>query len=166
MKKLLLIALVIALGCTVQAGEFDQTKGNVRVVLLSIERGRTFLPVRRHPKIQPGAPFVRITYMLECFGEQPIETNDLGDINFWYDGKRYPLAKREGAQFKCSTRESLSRHALSPFELSSKVQPERQFGFEVLVFGEPPDLDKAELRIKAGFNGETYDFRFMDVPLK
>lgn len=168
MKTILSMLVVILICFNTKATTVEQTQGDVRVILIAIEQGKTFLPFGAQDQVQSGDSYVRVTYLIECLGEDTIKRTNGGSVSLWVAGDRKSIAvSSTGHEISDSSVSKLgSTQGFYPFVLPAKLTVNRTYVEQSLFFGKLPSVEKAEVRINAGFNDKTYDFHFMDIPLK
>ncbi|MBT3373974.1 MAG: hypothetical protein HOJ57_15745 [Lentisphaerae bacterium] len=166
--KWLISALLVAWTCSnVRAQTYEQTQGEVKVILVSVQKGRTFLPTSADsPDHPPGDSYVRVTYLMECLGDAPIRKTNSGGDTLWDGGKKLDLLGGNlpaRDSFMITDFGGISE--FSEFVLPKGLVKGRTKVMRTLIFGSMPHLATIEIRIKTGFNDATHEFRFVGVPV-
>lgn len=163
----LMLSLLIGMSISFSAGAttFDQTHGDIRVILVSVQKGRTFLPLSGESPSPPvGSPYVRVTYLVQWLGEGPIRKARVGDNTLLHAGKELTLRSNHPA-VTTYTREVFSFSELSEFMRPSGLVAAQTDVRRTLLFGKMPEVDRIEVILRAGFNDDMHEFRFTGVPV-
>jgi len=153
--------------------EREQTKGDIRVVLLKVERATFFVTNGiRNPlpgKFYP-VPMVGVTYLVEALGDEPIKN--------WKDDQSYDgvmIGNRKvnddasmpenliGGLFVISY--PISRYGAEPIKLPKAAKDERRSVEEQYFRAVPLKSGTMQIKIKAGINDKTETFVFDNIPL-
>ena len=178
-----LSAMVLILACVAGAlpkvkplvpYEREQTKGNVRVVLLKVERATIFCTDGiRDP--QPGksypVPTVGVIYLVEALGNEPIKNwnNNESDENLIIGNQKVRndssmpenlIAGGGGGVYG-----SMTRYANGPVELPKGLNDRRVSVQEIHERAVPLKSNTMRVTLNVGFNDERQTFVFDNIPL-
>jgi len=150
----------------------EQIKGNVRVVLLRVDRTTVFTDVgfqeTRSQKIH-AIPGVGVAYAVELLGDEPVK-----HWNTVSDGK---LVSINGKSIADTMPENLSGGGLKStleyehynwgaLKKPAVTNPKRTHVIEVWERGVRVPTGKIDLRITTGFNDHKEEFVFENVPVE
>jgi hypothetical protein len=149
----------------------DATKGEVRLVLMSVSQSKVFLNERdlaeKHPVWKAGkqgVPAFTITFLIEASGDGPVRSKVLQRLEILRSGEPVRLLDRGGIY-----QEWFDYHAFPDFLGFSKpkvTDPTRAFVMRFTRFGAIPDLNSFSLRIHAGFGDNIHEFNFESIELE
>jgi hypothetical protein len=153
--------------------EREQTRGNVRVVLLKIERATIFTsqnvqgagPDKSYP-----VPMIGVTYLIEALGSEPIK-----HWNGYSTGEEISIGGHKISDNALMPENLIpgSDGITSPAsgygnrlgELPKSFDKKRSSVEELYVRAEPFQTGVTQLKIQAGFNDHPETFIFDNVPL-
>ena len=150
----------------------EQIQGNVRVVLLTVDRTTVFTDVgfqeTNTQKIH-AVPGLSVVYAVELLGDEPVK-NWVGVT----DGK---LVSLNGKKFDATRSESLTgggHNTSNEYEhyhwgilkKPTVTNPKRTHVIEVWERGLRIPSGKVDLRFTTGFNDHKQEFVFKDVPVE
>jgi hypothetical protein len=155
--------------------EREQTKGNVRVVLLKIERATIFTsqnvrdaaPDKSYP-----VPVIGITYLVEALGNEPIK-----NWNVYSTGEEITIGGHKISEFDAAlmpenlipggqgTTSPASGYGNRLGELPKSFDKKRSSVEELYVPSGSSQTGMTHLQLKAGFNDHPETFIFDNVPL-
>jgi hypothetical protein len=153
--------------------EREQTKGNVRVVLLKVERTTVFTSLNvqnaESGKSYP-VPMLGITYLVEALGDEPFKHFNVysygGEISIngqKVDDEAFRPQNLNGGSDGINSPPSAYGNRLG--ELPKSFDEKRSWIEEFYMRSEPPHEGIAQLKITAGFNDHPETFIFENVPL-
>ncbi len=141
-----------------------QTRGNVRITLLSIARGTTFEPTAAQPLLKVGGskatPQLRLVYLVECLGEGPVLMMNFGELKI-ADAEGQPVPIGPAAKAMMLPIDETTRKLCPLPELKS---PDRA-KIRIHTFSNVSPVGPIDITIRAGFNDVVESFHFAGVPL-
>jgi hypothetical protein len=153
--------------------EREQTKENVRIVLLKVERSTVFTS-QNVQNAEPGKPYpvpmIGITYLVEALGDEPFKHFNVysygGEISI--DGKKvddnaFRPQNLNGGGDGINSLPSVYGNRLG--ELPKSFDEKRSWIETVYVRTEPPHGAITQLKITTGFNDHPQTFIFDNVPM-
>ena len=168
MKQTLFVFVACMFSATLAAPGHVRTEGNIRIHLVSVERGRTLLPMKNN--IDPGTEFLAVTYIVEYRASNPISLANCGGLSLWSGGKQIEMGIRS-LSGELSHRDIDSRFNLKDLmmlyqnlDLSMIKDISKADLRRSVIFGQLPEVEKLDIKIEAGFNNEVHSFVFTDTP--
>lgn len=143
--------------------ECTRTKGNVRVILVKVERATVFTAENvqdaKPGKVYPVAT-MGITYLVEALGNEPIKnwnvtTDEIAIGNHLVGSEAMPANITPGSSSSIGPTETRPR----------RLSADRCYVEEAHIRCGSVPPGAATLTLKAGFNDETETFVFENVPL-
>jgi hypothetical protein len=168
----LLGALAIA-GCTADTIEgpavtCEQTRGNVRCVLMSVGQTTVFANNPSQAAAgghKNGVPCFTATYLIEYLGDKPFREAALRKFQVSAAGKSLPLLdNRRGSYHKAFTYENFPQFL--DFPKPGVANPARALIFQHVEFDALPNLRPFDLAIAAGFDDDVPEFKFGPLRLQ
>jgi hypothetical protein len=171
-----LVTCVAALSPTVKPispFEREQTKGNVRVVLLKVERSTIFTSegIRKpeQGKVYP-VPTFGITYLVEALGDEPIKNWNADETDEDYvlgnrkvlDDSTLPENLIPGSH---GANHPPSLFANGPMALPKLTNAKRAVVKEIFLRAPPTPAGALRLKLKVGLNDKTEKFSFDGIPV-
>jgi hypothetical protein len=154
--------------------EREQTKGNVRVVLLKIERATIFTsqnvrdaaPDKSYP-----VPVIGVTYLIEALGNEPIKNwyQDTSDNDILIGSHKIQddanLPENIIGSAGSGVFRSLSTYKNGPEELPKSFNEKRASVEEIHVRAVSIQSGTMRLQLKVGFNDHPETFIFDKIPV-
>lgn len=152
--------------------EREQTKENVRVVLLKVERSIVFTS-QNVQNAEPGkfypVPMIGITYLVEALGDEPIKSwNTYSDNDISIGGHKISdnaLMPENLIPGNDGVTSPASAYGNRLGELPKSFDKKRSSVEEIYVRAEPSQAGMMRLQLKAGFNDHPETFIFDNVPM-
>ena len=151
--------------------EREQTKGNIRVVLLKIERATVFTSQNirdAEPDKSYPVPMIGFTYLVEILGNEPITNRNTygygadGDISVGGHGVLTPENLIPGSAGSFMSAENSLKGSE---ELPKSFDKKRSWMEEIYVRAESSQSGLMRLKIQAGFNNRPEIFTFDNIPV-
>jgi hypothetical protein len=153
--------------------EREQTIGNVRVVLLKIERATIFTsqnvrdaaPDKSYP-----VPMIGVTYLIEALGNEPIKNwlMNESDEDISIGGHKVldaTIMPENLISGSSGVLGSPSTYANGPEELPKSFNKKRSSVEEIHLRAEPSQTGMMHLQLKVGFNDHPETFIFDNIPV-
>jgi hypothetical protein len=144
--------------------EHEQTKGNIRVVLLKTERVTIFnsdgITNAEKGKVYP-VPYCGVTFLVEALGKEPIERWYSDDVNLNLI-QQLPKNLAAGAYYADF---DIGTFGSGAVEIPKFEDKKRCVISQCLYRASSPNSDKLKITINAGINKKTETFVFDDVPV-
>jgi hypothetical protein len=149
----------------------EQTKGLVRVVLLSVNRTTTFTSDGfKNEKNQDihAVPGCEVVFVFEALGSEPLTNKLGGETSVFVGEKDYTGHVAENISAGgVGGISSFQEHAWGEFAKKPEVSnPKRAFVYKDWHRGVRVPNGKVDLHITAGFNNHSEEFVFQNVPLE
>jgi hypothetical protein len=152
--------------------EREQTKGNVRVVLLKIERATVFTSQNvqdaEFGKSYP-VPVIGATYLVEALGDEPIKSwNTYADNDISIGGHKISdnaLMPENLISGSDGVTSPASAYGNRLGELPKSFDKKRSSVEEIYVRSGSFQTGMIHLQIKAGFNDQSETFIFDNIPV-
>jgi hypothetical protein len=156
--------------------EREQTRGNVRVVLLKIERATVFTS-QNVQGAEPGksypVPMIGVTYMVEALGNEPFKNpntygDDVEDISIGGHGVLTPENLIPGSAGSFTPGEVSAPNLGLPYdsaELPKSFDKKRSWVEKTYVRAGSSQTGMMRFQLKAGFNDRPETFIFDNIPV-
>jgi hypothetical protein len=149
----------------------EQTKGLVRVVLLSVNRTTTFTSdgfKNEKNKDIHAVPGCEIVFVMEALGSEPVTNKISGETSVFVGKKDYTAIVAENISAGGSGGiSSFQGHAWGEFGKKPEVSnPKRAVVYNDWHRGVRIPNGNVDLHITVGFNNHSEEFVFQNVPLE
>ena len=179
MKTLLILAAVAVAVCSAAVSSInrpvgpynpEQIKGNVRVVLLRVDRTMVFSDAGLRENLAQkiyAIPGLSVVYVVEIFGNEPVKHWNTVLNGKIARGKRLEETAIENlAGGGLNSSKEYEHYDWAILKKPSVTNPKRTHVIEIWERGLRVSSGKVDLHITTGFNDRTEEFVFDGVPLE